>query len=43
MYVDDEILDNALTSILAGSDASQEAYDDKLNSVRGKITNRFRR
>jgi hypothetical protein len=43
MYVDDEILDNALTTILSGVDSSEEDYTNKLNSVRGKITNRFRR
>ena len=50
-YVNEEILDNALTKILMGNnpssgpdgDNSQDAYINKFNTIRGKVTNRFRR
>lgn len=50
-YVNEEILDNALTKILIGNnppggpegDGGQDAYINKFNTIRGKVTNRFRR
>lgn len=44
MYVDDEILDDALATILVGKENSDEnAHADKFNNIKGKVTNRFRR
>lgn len=44
MYVDDEILDDALSVILVGKENSdQNARSEKFNDIKGRVTNRFRR
>lgn len=44
MYVDDEILDDVLATILVGKENSdQNAHTDKFNNIKGRVTNRFRR